>query len=191
MKKSNILVVDNFDSFTFNLVHLIEKIDETHFVCRNDELSELDLTAFTHLLIGPGPGLPNEAGQLMEIISRWEETKPLLGICLGMQAMLEREGGEIQNLHPVHHGSQETVHVINSNVIFEGIPNKFQAGRYHSWAFCKDNVPSTYNIIAEDDSGIVMTVEHKSIPWYGIQFHPESIMTEFGLEMMRNFCNMG
>jgi len=182
-----ILVIDNFDSFTYNLVHLIEALDCKFRVVRNDELDQLKTDEFTHLIIGPGPGLPATSGQLMKFLHSWPESKPILGICLGMQAILEQDGGEIENLPVVFHGAQDLVYCIDESALFEGISKNFKAGRYHSWGFRTSSIPDQYRIIADDSNNLTLAIEHKDRPWFGVQFHPESIMTEFGMEIMRNF----
>jgi anthranilate synthase/aminodeoxychorismate synthase-like glutamine amidotransferase len=182
-----ILVIDNYDSFTFNLVHLIESLDVSFEVRRNDELLSIPSQSYSHLLIGPGPGLPNSSGVLIAFLKLWPNDKPVLGVCLGMQALLTLEEAQIRNLVKVYHGACEPVHVLKSSKWMHGIPSAFMAGRYHSWGFLTDDIPSNYAIVAEDAEKNVMAIEHKVYPWFGVQYHPESIMTEFGDLLIRNF----
>ncbi|HAW19933.1 MAG TPA: aminodeoxychorismate/anthranilate synthase component II [Flavobacteriales bacterium] len=183
-----LLVVDNFDSFTYNLIHLVEMIGVDFEVRRNSNLGQLDLDLFSHLIIGPGPGLPSESGDLMKLLDSWPISKPILGVCLGMQAMLQREGGELQNLSPVFHGAQSDVFQRKIGVgIFKELPQSFKVGRYHSWGFSAKAVPNSYQTIVTDAEDLVMAVKHTGLDWYGVQFHPESIMTEHGLKLLTAF----
>ncbi len=182
-----ILVIDNYDSFTFNLVHLIESLGVSFEVCRNDKLLSIPSQDYSHLLIGPGPGLPDSSGELMTFLKLWPHDKPLLGVCLGMQALLTLEEVQIRNLVKVYHGACEPVHVLKSSKWMRGIPSAFKAGRYHSWGFLTEDIPSNYAIVAEDAEKSVMAMEHIVYPWFGVQYHPESIMTEFGDLLIRNF----
>lgn len=185
--QSNILVVDNFDSFTYNLVHMIEAMDAPFNVVRNDQLHKVNTDEYTHLLISPGPGLPATSGGLLDFIKRWPKHKPVLGVCLGMQAILELDGATIKNLETVLHGARELVHVINPSRWLDGFEDSFYVGRYHSWGFYVETIPNDYKILALDDSKLVMAVEHKEYPWCGVQYHPESIMTENGPRLLQNF----
>ncbi len=185
-----ILVIDNFDSFTFNLVHLIESLDYSYEVHRNDVLSTLTPDEYSHLLIGPGPGLPKTSGSLMAFLNSWPKNKPVLGVCLGMQALLDMEGAEIKNLETVFHGACDKVSILKSSRWFINVNENFNAGRYHSWGYFREDIPPNYSVVAMDDSDIVMAVEHKSQPWFGVQYHPESIMTEFSDVFLRNFVTI-
>lgn len=187
----HILVIDNYDSFTYNLIHMLDALDLEYSVRQNDSIVMDELDQYSHLLISPGPGIPKEAGQLIDVLNHWPKDKPMLGVCLGMQAMLTLEGGKLRNLTPVHHGSRKEMIALDQSDLFFGLPEQFAVGRYHSWGFYKDGVPSTYTMTATDDDQLVMAVTHIERPWFGVQFHPESIMTAFGMEILKNFFNAG
>jgi anthranilate synthase component II len=186
--KQKLLVVDNFDSFTYNLIHMVEMIGVDFEVHRNSHLLQLDLLQYSHLLIGPGPGVPIDSGELMPLLNSWPINKPILGVCLGMQAILQRDGAKMENLSPVQHGAQTEVRQQkNGQGIFKELPERFKVGRYHSWGFATDSIPNTYNTIVMDLEDLVLAVKHTECDWYGVQFHPESIMTEYGLELLTAF----
>lgn len=182
-----LLLIDNFDSFTYNLVHLIEGLGVKCNVVRNDELNELETSDYSHLIIGPGPGLPADSNGLSAFMHRWRPDKPMLGVCLGMQVMLEDQGRRMININPVHHGSQDKIKQIKPSRLFKGIDESIRVGRYHSWGFNFESDYDPYTIVAVDDSNLVMAVEHQLNPWFGLQFHPESIMTQNGKEIIQNF----
>ncbi|MEX2597589.1 MAG: aminodeoxychorismate/anthranilate synthase component II [Salibacteraceae bacterium] len=184
-----ILLIDNYDSFSYNLVHLLEQLDLPVSVVRNDEIDFDILNQFSHIIISPGPGIPKDAGKLMKLIDKCRNTHCILGVCLGMQALLEHAGAEMHNLPIVEHGALTIIEIVKSKRMFLGMPSQISVGRYHSWAFKEDQVPSEFSITALADDGIVMSVEHKSLPLFGVQFHPESIMTSHGLAMLRNWVN--
>lgn len=186
---TSIFVIDNYDSFTFNLVHLLEQLDVPIEVRRNDSFEIAELASFSHILISPGPGLPQEAGKTMQVIQTYLGKKSMLGVCLGMQALLEHAGAEIQNMITVQHGAQSQISVQSDSKLFKGLPNKINVGRYHSWAFDTKALPSDYIEISRSEDSYLMAVQHKELDVHGVQFHPESIMTEFGLEMMVNWVN--
>jgi anthranilate synthase component 2 len=182
-----IVVLDNYDSFTYNLVHLLEQlVDEVHVV-RNDSFELEDLKGFSHILISPGPGVPEEAGLTMEVIEHYAGDKPILGVCLGMQALLCAAGGQMENMDCVQHGSLDQLTRQGSAKLFAGLPQHFPIGRYHSWAFRPEHIPADYRVTGLSSDGYVMSVEHRHLHVDGVQFHPESIMTHYGLEMMRNW----
>lgn len=187
-----IVVVDNYDSFTYNLVHLInEIIDGEVTVLRNDQFEIEALEAFDYIILSPGPGLPEEAGLLKEVIRRYGSTKKIFGVCLGLQAIGEVFGGELKNLSKVFHGMKTIMkQTENKDPIFDGIDQSFEAGRYHSWVINKDNCPDDLLITAVDDEGEIMAARHKELDIYGVQFHPESIMTPDGRKMLSNFLNL-
>lgn len=186
-----ILVLDNYDSFTYNLVHLLEKLSTGHIdVFRNDKISLAALDKYDKILLSPGPGLPAESGILMEAIKKYHETKSIFGVCLGLQAMAECFGGKLLNLPHVVHGIATPVKVsVPSDPLFSGIPNTFMAGRYHSWVAEKESLPSCFSITAESDDGHIMAIRHNISNLSAVQFHPESILTEFGAELINNWLN--
>lgn len=186
-----IVVLDNYDSFTYNLVHLIEKITgNTPAVYRNDEIAIEALDNFDAIVLSPGPGLPNEAGILKEAIKCYAKTKPIFGVCLGLQAITEVFGGKLENLDTVYHGVATTMTVLKSNaVIYKNMPQTFEAARYHSWIASKNNFPNELEITAVDANGAIMSVQHKTYKISAVQYHPESILTPLGEEIVKNFIN--
>lgn len=187
--KTHILLIDNFDSFTFNLVHLIEKVSDVSIdVVRNNELLNLDVNRFDAIVISPGPGIPNEAGQLMTFISQNIQFKPFLGVCLGHQAIAETFGAKLTNLDFPFHGVKSEIHT-NQKGIFENLPSCFHVARYHSWVVDSDAFPTELEVTAIDNDQHIMAFQHQTKPITGIQFHPESILSDFSLEMMHNWVN--
>ena len=186
-----ILVFDNYDSFTYNLVHLVEKISDARVdVFRNDRISLEEINAYDKIILSPGPGIPEEAGLLLPLIKKYAPTKSILGVCLGHQAITESFGGKLLNLSKVFHGVATDLKVEkNHGYLFAGIPSSFKIGRYHSWIADENNFPAELNITARDENGNIMALQHKTYDVAGVQFHPESIMTEFGEELMNNFIN--
>ena len=181
-----LLLIDNYDSFTYNLVHYLEELGAQLTVVRNDQITPEECVNYDAIVLSPGPGIPNEAGNLIAIIDHLKDKKPLLGICLGHQAITEVFGGEIINLDKVYHGiSTNMTH--NGNEIFNHIDTNFDAGRYHSWAAQNSSFPDVLEITATDENGQIMALKHKELPIYGLQFHPESIMTPQGKQMLKNF----
>ncbi|MGJ8684987.1 MAG: anthranilate synthase component II [Nonlabens sp.] len=184
----NILIIDNYDSFTFNLVHYLEDLNVRVTVIRNDKITPQECEKYDAVVLSPGPGIPSEAGNLIPIIDYMKDKKPLLGICLGHQAITEVFGGKIINLEKVYHGiSTQMTH--NGNTIFKDIDSNFEAGRYHSWAAENSSFPDSLEITATDENGQIMALKHKTLPLYGLQFHPESIMTPQGKTMLKNFID--
>lgn len=183
----SIFIIDNYDSFTFNLVHLVEQMDVDYAVKRNDNLDLEEVANYSHVLIGPGPGLPSESGRVLEVIEAYKHTKSMLGVCLGMQALLETHGGEMSNMPIVQHGAKSKAAVKRPSTLFHHLPDQFNVGRYHSWAFRPENVPAEFRITAQSEDAFIMAVEHSSLPLFGVQFHPESIMTEGGLQIMQSW----
>jgi anthranilate synthase component 2 len=184
-----ILLFDNYDSFTYNLLHLVEQFDGVEVeVFRNDEIKIDEVRRFDKIILSPGPGLPDEAGILKEVIKEYSSSKNILGVCLGMQAIGEVFGGKLFNLEKVQHGVANTTTVIDeSEVLFKNIPSSFKTGRYHSWMVSKENLPDCFKITSIDEQGNIMSLKHKTFDVRGVQFHPESILTEFGKEMMENW----
>ncbi len=185
----NILILDNYDSFTYNLVQMVEEISTTTpTVLRNDALDEVELSRFTHVILSPGPGLPTEAGQLLPFIRQIETAGiPCLGVCLGHQAIATHFGGDLLNLSTVFHGVQSTLHHPGDHPLFNDIPETFQAGRYHSWVVNPASLPKELTCICKGPADEVMALAHASLPMYGVQFHPESILTPTGKQLITNF----
>lgn len=188
MMNKKILVLDNYDSFTYNLVQYIERIEGTEVsVKRNDKISLDEIEAYDKILISPGPGIPDEAGITKELIARYGLSKSILGVCLGHQAIAEVYGGSIRNLDTVYHGVAATMfREVNDDHLFEGIPIEFEAGRYHSW-IVNNELPDCLEVTARNKNGDVMALRHKEYMVRGVQFHPESVLTEFGGLMIKNW----
>lgn len=184
-----VLIIDNYDSFTYNLVQYFRKINELELsVYRNDEIEIDAVEAYDAIVLSPGPGLPKDAGIMPALLKRYAAIKPILGICLGEQAIAECFGGELYNLERVYHGVETAVHILEEKEpMFNGLKKSFIAGRYHSWAVSKSNFPDELIITAEDDKGVVMAIRHKEHEVSGLQFHPESIMTVQGMQMIKNW----
>jgi anthranilate synthase component 2 len=189
-KRMNILIFDNYDSFTYNLVHLVKELGykdvEVH---RNDRIALNEVEAFDKIILSPGPGIPSEAGLLLPLIKRFAPLKSIFGVCLGHQAIAEVFGGKLINLEDVYHGIATPVKVIARSRIFASLPEQFEAGRYHSWIVDKNDFPDELEITATDENGHIMALEHKTLDVHGVQFHPESILTPCGKEIMKQFLN--
>ncbi|MBC7864304.1 MAG: aminodeoxychorismate/anthranilate synthase component II [Bacteroidia bacterium] len=186
-----ILIFDNHDSFTYNLVHLVEKVSDAEFeVHRNDEISLEEIERFDKILLSPGPGLPKESGILCDVIKKYSATKSILGVCLGLQAIGENFGGKLMNLEKVFHGLATPIKIIAEDKLFSGIPKEFKAGRYHSWVIDKNNFPAELEITAVDEEGYIMAAKHKTFDVRGVQFHPESILSEYGEEIISNWLKI-
>ncbi len=184
-----ILVLDNYDSFVYNLVQYVEEIvGHDVDVFRNNEISLEAVAAYDLIILSPGPGVPSEAGIMPELIKRYAPTKRIFGVCLGQQAIGEAFGGSLINLSKVYHGVETSVQVIdNQEIIFNGLSPKIQVGRYHSWAVEREGLPDSLVVTAEDENGQIMALRHKTYDVRGVQFHPESIMTPDGKKMLRNW----
>lgn len=184
-----ILVIDNYDSFTYNLVHMVENITgEYPAVFRNDEIKIEAINEYDLIILSPGPGIPDEAGILKEVIKTYAATKPIFGVCLGLQAITEVFGGSLENLDTVFHGVATTMKVTNSNAtIYKNIPSEFEAARYHSWIASLKDFPSELEITSVDEFGEIMSLQHKTYNISAVQYHPESILTPLGEKMVRNF----
>jgi len=184
-------MLDNYDSFTYNLVQLVK--ENTSFnidVFRNDEITLHEVDRYDKIILSPGPGIPYEAGILCELIKQYKNSKPIFGVCLGMQAIGEVLGCTLINLEEPLHGVATPVYH-TSTKLFKNIPTQFNAGRYHSWALDANSIPRELTITATDDHGMVMAIEHTELAICGVQFHPESILTEYGKEIILNFLNTG
>jgi anthranilate synthase component 2 len=188
MKSIKILLFDNYDSFTYNLVHAIKSLGyENVDVYRNDkiELSQIDL--YDKIILSPGPGLPSEAGIMMEVIKKYAGKKSILGVCLGHQAIAEVFGAKLENIPTVFHGIQTAIKIMKEDYLFAGLPNEILAGRYHSWIVSKSDFPDKLEVTAVDKAGDIMALKHKTLDLHGVQFHPESMLTPDGVQIIQNF----
>ncbi len=183
-----ILILDNYDSFTYNLVHYVEQFCDDLTVKRNDEILLDTVDDFDAIVLSPGPGLPKDAGIMPELIKRYSSTKKILGVCLGHQAIGEAFGGKLKNLNQVHHGVSIPVNIIDRNEsLFSGLPNRIDTGRYHSWVIDRETVPFQLMVTANDDDSQIMAIRHKEFDVCGVQFHPESLLTPEGLKIIENW----
>ncbi|MDR6544839.1 anthranilate synthase component 2 [Chryseobacterium rhizosphaerae] len=187
--KSKVLVFDNYDSFTYNLVQIIEKIlDQKVDVVRNDKITLEEVGTYDKIILSPGPGIPEEAGILLDLIKKYAPTKSILGVCLGQQAIAEAFGGSLVNLSEIFHGVATTTEIVKENtLIFRNITSGLEVGRYHSWAVNPENFPEELEITAVDKDGMIMALQHKTYDVHGVQFHPESILTPEGETIIKNF----
>jgi anthranilate synthase component 2 len=191
-----ILVFDNYDSFTYNLVHLVEKITHTKVdVFRNDKIALKDVDKYDKIILSPGPGIPEEAGLLLPLIKQYAPTKTILGVCLGHQAIGQAFGGNLTNLSTVYHGvatniTQKKVAPKGTNEVFNNLPADLEVGRYHSWVVDKKGFPEELEITAEDENGFIMALRHKTYDVQGVQFHPESVLTPMGEKILRNWLEI-
>ena len=204
-----ILVFDNYDSFTYNLVHLVQKIiNDRVDVYRNDQIPLEKVKEYDKIILSPGPGVPVEAGLMLPLIKEYANSKSILGVCLGHQAIGEAFGGKLMNLSMVFHGVATPVRIVNGQSsmvneknspftihhsqknLFEGLPDKLEVGRYHSWVVSKENFPEELEITVEDDNGYIMGLQHKTYDVQGVQFHPESVLTPMGEKIMRNWLKV-
>lgn len=186
---TKILVFDNYDSFTYNLVQMIERItDQKVDVYRNDEISLEEIEKYDKIILSPGPGIPEEAGILLDLIKKYAPTKSILGVCLGQQAIAEAFGGNLINLSEIYHGVATSSKTTRENIkLFRNLPEEIEVGRYHSWAVNNENFPEELEITAVDNDGMIMALQHKTYDIHGVQFHPESILTPEGDVIIRNF----
>lgn len=187
MKK--VVVIDNYDSFTYNLVHYLEALDAEVTVLRNDEFDLEELEEFDKIILSPGPGIPDEAGLLKDVIRKYAATKSILGVCLGLQAIGEVFGGQLINLNQVFHGVSTKIHVVVSDQnLFKNLPQEFEVGRYHSW-IVQSPLPDSLEITAVDENGHIMALRHKTYDVQAVQFHPESVLTPNGKQMLENWLD--
>ncbi|MFI3317306.1 MAG: aminodeoxychorismate/anthranilate synthase component II [Rikenellaceae bacterium] len=185
-----ILLLDNYDSFTYNLLHVVKELGFTDVeVHRNDKISISEVDRFDKIILSPGPGIPCEAGLLQPIIERYAPSKSILGVCLGHQAIGEAFGAELVNLKDVYHGVQSQIELTSADVIFEGLDAEQLVGRYHSWVVDDKDLPSCLEVTAMSGEGQIMALRHKEYDVRGIQFHPESVLTPNGIAMLSNFLN--
>ena len=186
---SKILIIDNYDSFTYNLVHLVNEIGLQCEVWRNDKFNLDDVEDFSHIILSPGPGIPSEAGLLLDVITRYAPTKSIFGVCLGQQAIAEAFGGKLYNLSRPMHGIATPIKVTDADEkLFTGLPERFKVGRYHSWVVDQKGLPDVLTVTAIDEQdNSIMALRHKQYDVRGVQFHPESVLTEYGRQMMHNW----
>lgn len=187
-----ILVLDNYDSFTYNLVHYIEANENIEVdVYRNDEISIEEVNNYDTIILSPGPGLPKDAGILKEVIQKYSSTKKILGVCLGMQAIGEVYGGTLKNLDRVYHGVATSLIVKDkTDLLYKDLPESFNVGRYHSWIIADDHFPEVLKVTATEENGQIMSLKHVNYNVYGVQFHPESILTDHGKKIIDNFLQI-
>ena len=193
-----IVIIDNYDSFTYNLSHLVKELGAEVTVLRNDQFQLEELEQFNKIILSPGPGIPSEAGLLLDVIRTYAGKKPILGVCLGHQAIGEAFGGKLENLSSVFHGVATPCHIISDDPIFSGIERNITIGRYHSWVVSRQGLPDCLEVTAESDEGLqvgdgtsgmgqIMALRHKTMNIRGIQFHPESVLTPDGKKMLQNW----
>ena len=184
-----IVIIDNYDSFTYNLSHLVKELGAEVTVLRNDCFQLADLEMYDKILLSPGPGIPQEAGLLLEVIRTYAGKKPILGVCLGEQAIGEAFGGKLTNLSEVYHGIQSPIRLTASDYLFEGLPEEILVGRYHSWVVDQKGFPDVLEVTAVSQEGYIMALRHKNFDIRGIQFHPESVLTPDGKRIISNWLN--
>jgi anthranilate synthase component 2 len=190
IKMKKILVIDNYDSFTYNLVHYLEDLNCEVTVYRNDEFDIEEVKKFDKILLSPGPGIPDEAGLLKEVIKTYSPSKSILGVCLGQQAIGEVFGGSLTNLDKVYHGVATNVSIlVDDESLFNGLEKQIEVGRYHSWVINPENFPESLEITSVDENGQIMSVRHRTLDVKGVQFHPESVLTPQGKKILENWVN--
>jgi anthranilate synthase component 2 len=187
---TKILVLDNYDSFTYNLVQMIEQITDADVeVFRNDQISLEDIEKYDKIILSPGPGIPEEAGILLDVIKKYAPTKAILGVCLGQQAIAEAFGGSLINLSEIYHGVATEATKIANHKILHNLPDILEVGRYHSWAVNPEDFPADLEITSVDENGMIMSLKHKTYDVHAVQYHPESILTPHGKQILENFIN--
>lgn len=183
-----ILIFDNYDSFTYNLVHLVKSLGYNDVeVHRNDQIALVEVAKYDKIILSPGPGIPSESGLLLPLIKEYAGKKPILGVCLGHQAIGEAFGGKLTNLEDVYHGVATEIKIIGSDYIFKDVNPTIEVGRYHSWIVCRENLPACLEVTAEDNNRQIMALRHKEFDIHGVQFHPESVLTPQGEMIVKNF----
>jgi anthranilate synthase component 2 len=187
-----ILMIDNYDSFTYNLVHYLESDDKVNVTVKKNDHFEIDeVEGFDRIVISPGPGLPKESGNILEVIEKYKGKKPILGVCMGHQAIGEAFGAQLKNLNEVLHGISTSANIIDSNeLLYRGLSRSVEVGRYHSWVIDRKTLSNDFKITAEDEKGEIMSIRHKEYDLVGLQFHPESILTPQGFEMIQNWLSL-
>ena len=186
-KFMKLLILDNYDSFTYNIVHAVRELGVEPAVCRNDKITLDEVDNFDKIIISPGPGIPSEAGILPQLLERYAGSKPILGVCLGHQAIGECFGAKLRNLPEVYHGIKSQISITVPDYIFAGLPDRIDVGRYHSWVVDKNNLPDCLEVTAVSDDGEIMAMRHRTLDVRGVQFHPESILTPMGLTIIDNW----
>lgn len=184
-----VLLFDNYDSFTYNLLHMLKELGAPTEVHRNDRISLDEVERFDKIILSPGPGLPEEAGILIPLIRRYAPHKSILGVCLGEQAIGEAFGASLENLTEVFHGVQTPAKIVAPDYLFDGLEQTLMVGRYHSWVVRRSGLPDSLTVTAEDEQGRIMALRHKTYDVHGVQFHPESILTPQGKRVVENFIN--
>ena len=182
-----VVIIDNYDSFTYNLSHLVKELGAEVAVVRNDQFRLEDLEAYSKIILSPGPGIPSEAGLLLDVIRTYAGRKPILGVCLGHQAIGEVFGAKLDNLSDVFHGVATPCHIIADDPIFSGLERDITIGRYHSWVVSREGLPDCLEVTAVSDEGQIMALRHRELNVRGIQFHPESVLTPDGKKMLQNW----
>ncbi|MBP5523670.1 MAG: aminodeoxychorismate/anthranilate synthase component II [Bacteroidaceae bacterium] len=184
-----IVIIDNYDSFTYNLSHLVKELGAEVTVYRNDKFELSSLQQFDKIILSPGPGIPSEAGLLLDVIREYAGKKPILGVCLGHQAIGESFGGRLTNLSDVFHGVATPCNIVADDYIFEGMTSPIEVGRYHSWVVDAESIPSCLEATSLSDEGYIMSLRHRDYDIRGIQFHPESVLTPQGRQIILNWIN--
>ncbi len=187
VRAGNVLVIDNYDSFTYNLVHYLEDLGCAVTVKRNDRLNLEEVDVFDKIVLSPGPGIPDEAGLLKAIIAKYAPTKSIFGVCLGQQAIGEVFGGSLINLDKVYHGTATRIKITTEDIIFKGLPKEIEVGRYHSWVVNPFDLPDVLEATSTDENGQIMSLRHKEYDVRGVQFHPESVLTPEGKKILENW----
>lgn len=183
-----ILIFDNYDSFTYNLVHLVKELGYNDIdVIRNDQMTVADASVYDKIILSPGPGIPSESGILLPLIKEYAGKKPILGVCLGHQAIGEVFGAKLTNLEDVYHGVATNIRITRPDYIFNTLGSELEVGRYHSWIVSNEGLPDCLEITAEDKNGQIMALRHKEYDIHGVQFHPESVLTPAGETIVKNF----
>lgn len=189
-KPCKVVIIDNYDSFTYNLAHLVKELGASVTVYRNDQFSLNQLEPFDKILLSPGPGIPSEAGLLTDVIRTYAGRKPMLGVCLGHQAIGEVFGARLSNLPEVYHGVATPCELVGHDALFAGMSSRFTIGRYHSWVVSREEFPEALQITALSDDGNIMALRHRNYAIWGIQFHPESVLTPDGRQIIANWLEM-
>lgn len=184
-----VLLLDSFDSFTYNIFHYLEGMNCEVTVARNNEITLAEIEEFDKIVLSPGPGLPQDSGILMDLLKEFATRKPILGVCLGMQAIALHFGGSLYNLPNVKHGIAEIAQQKGESVLFKNISKNFEVGLYHSWAV-NSELPAELKVTAISEDGVLMAIEHQALPIYAVQFHPESILTPEGKKIIENFISL-
>lgn len=182
-----LLILDNYDSFTYNIVHALRSLGEVPEVYRNDRITLDEVAAYDKIIVSPGPGIPSEAGILPELLERYADTKPILGVCLGHQAIGERFGARLRNLPEVYHGIKSEITIVKPDYIFAGLPEHIDVGRYHSWVVDREGLSECLEVTALSPDGEIMAMRHRTLDVRGVQFHPESVLTPEGLTIFSNW----